>query len=205
MSKGQTIATQIDTLITSIENVEKNENKEEETKTATKPDQPESEYDLSAPYRIVVSENDKGGAEKLRIENFDINKIELKENEVLIDIRASGINFIDTYHRSGLYPNVQKIGKEGAGMIHKIGTKVENYKIGDKVCWFSIQGSYATHIVTTNDNIGLMKIPESLFKRYDNNQNEVFSISASIGIQALTAHYLCRSLFPVNKQTTVLI
>ena len=135
----------------------------ESSSKPTKPEQSPDEYDLSKPYRVVVQEGNQGGAEKLRIENFDIDSLEIKENQVLIDVHSSGINFIDTYHRSGLYKNVLNIGKEGAGIILKIGSKVDNYAIGDKVCWFSVQGSYATHIVTTNDNIGLMKIPESLF------------------------------------------
>ena len=139
-----------------------NEEKKQNEKPSC-PEQPSSEYDVSKPYKICVKEGNQGGAEKLCIDNFDLDTIVLEENEVLIDIHASGINFIDTYHRSGLYKNVLDIGKEGAGHIMTIGNKVNNYAVGDKVCWFEIQGSYATHAVTTCDNIGLMKIPESLF------------------------------------------
>ncbi len=138
------------------------EDEKKETKP-TCPEQPSSEYDLSKPYRIIVAKGNQGGAEKLRIENFDIDTIQLGDQQVLIDIHSSGINFIDTYHRSGLYKNTFSIGKEGAGVIIKIGDKVDNYSVNDKVCWFSIQGSYATHIITTNDNMGLMKIPQALF------------------------------------------
>eukprot|EP01083_Nonionella_stella_P211915 765765_1 len=103
---------------TSNNNESSTDIKEDEKKqTATCRDQPSSEYDLSKPYRIIVKEGNQGGAEKLCIENFDINNIKLNDNEVLINIHASGINFIDTYHRSGLYKNVFKIGKEGAGLI----------------------------------------------------------------------------------------
>ena len=167
-SKPGPITQKIDNLITTVtseHNIDMSSEEKSKPQSSSKPtcpEQSESEYDLSKPYRIVVKEGNQGGAEKLVIENFDLDTIKLKENEVLIDIHSSGINFIDTYHRSGLYKNVLKIGKEGSGIITKIGDKVDNYKVGDKVCWFSIQGSYATHIITTNDNFSLMKIPQSL-------------------------------------------
>eukprot|EP01083_Nonionella_stella_P030130 82687_1 len=212
MSTQATITRKLDNLIDSVASnmATKDDAKDQQTEEQkakpipTKPEQPSSEYDLSKPYRIIVKEGNQGGAEKLTIQNFDLDSIVLADNQLLIDIQSSGINFIDTYHRSGLYKNVFNLGKEGAGIVLKIGKKVDNYEPKDRVCWFSIQGSYATHIVTTNDNMGLMKIPPSLFNIYEDEQ-EAFDIAASIGIQALTAHYLCRSLYPVNNQTSVLI
>jgi len=177
---------------------------EEKKQSPTEPEQNPSEYDITRPFRVIVKEGNQGGAEKLVIENFDVDAIELEEKGILIDIHSSGINFIDTYHRSGLYKNTFNLGKEGAGTVLSVGSAVTKYSAGDRVCWFSIQGSYATHIVTTEDNMGLMKIPDSLFKGVTD-EEEVFDLGASLGIQALTAHYLCRSLFPVNTQHSVLI
>ena len=74
-----------------------------------------------------------GGPEVLKYEKLSIS--EPKENEVLIRHSAIGLNFIDTYHRSGLYPVPlpSGIGLEGAGIIEKVGPGVTNFKEGDKV------------------------------------------------------------------------
>ncbi len=72
-----------------------------------------------------------GGPEVLKYEKLSIS--EPKENEVLIKHSAIGLNFIDTYHRSGLYPVPlpSGIGLEGAGIIEKVGPSVKNFKEGD--------------------------------------------------------------------------
>ena len=76
-----------------------------------------------------------GGPEVLNYEKLSIS--EPKENEVLIKHSAIGLNFIDTYHRSGLYPVPlpSSIGLEGAGIIEKVGPSVKNFKEGDKVAY----------------------------------------------------------------------
>ena len=135
-----------------------------------------SDYDLTKPYHIITFKNDKGGPEKLRIKNITLPEV-LNDNDVLISVKACGINFIDTYHRSGLYPNVDNIGKEGSGLIIKIGKNVTKYKVNDQVLWHGIQGSYATHVISNENNKYLMNIPD-IFKNNDN----IYTISASLPI-----------------------
>ena len=93
---------------------------------------------------ILISKT--GGPEVLKLKNIKLK--DPKANEVLIENKAIGLNYIDTYHRSGLYPlNLpSNIGMEGSGIIKKIGSKVKKFKIGDKVAYASSPlGSYATH------------------------------------------------------------
>ena len=120
-------------------------------------------------YRIVTNENDKGGPEKMQIETFNLNDKEfiLSNNEILIQVKAIGINFIDTYHRSGLYPNPSnRLGKEGSGIVIKIGKNVTKFKPNDYICWFGVQGSYATHIKLNENNSSLIKIPKFMIDNY---------------------------------------
>jgi len=158
-------------------------------------------------YRIVVSENDKGGPEKMKIEHFEVK--EPKDNEVLIEVKACGVNFVDTYHRTGLYPGVTQLGREGSGVIIAIGKNVQDFQVNDKVCWAGLSGSYTTHL-TTDQIPSLMKIPKNIVKNDDSNENKdnelnLFKIAASIPLQGLTAHYLIQSVYKVTKDDTVLI
>ena len=83
----------------------------------------------------VVKIKKNGGPEVLEIENINLNKP--NPEEVLIQQKAIGLNFIDTYHRSGLYPLQlpSGIGAEGSGVIKEIGTKVKDFSVGDHVTY----------------------------------------------------------------------
>ena len=83
----------------------------------------------------VVKIEKTGGPELLKIENIKIG--EPGPNEALIETKAIGLNFIDTYHRSGSYPLKlpSGIGLEASGIIKKIGSKVQNLSIGDRVAY----------------------------------------------------------------------
>eukprot|EP01084_Bolivina_argentea_P073707 133742_1 len=154
-------------------------------------------------YRVVVRENDKGGAEKLIYEKYLLKSP--RDNQIVIQVKACGINFIDTYHRSGLYPGVTKLGLEGAGIVVAVGKNARNvYTIGDRVCWDSTIGSYSTHLITSIKNPNIIKIPQILFDTM-NNDLSVYKYAASILSQGLTAHYLCRDLYKVSSNDTVLI
>ena len=87
-----------------------------------------------------------GGPEVLELK--DIKLADPSNGEVLIKQVAIGLNYIDTYHRSGLYPVPlpSGIGLEGAGIIEKVGSDTDGFKVGDKVCYAAAPiGSYATH------------------------------------------------------------
>ena len=81
--------------------------------------------------RIIKIEK-TGGPEVLKLESIKLEKP--SSEEVTIEHKAIGLNFIDTYHRSGLYPIElpSGIGAEGSGIIKEIGSKVKNFSIGDK-------------------------------------------------------------------------
>ena len=102
-----------------------------------------------------------GGPEVLVIK--DIKLEDPKSGEVLIKNEAIGLNYIDTYHRSGLYPVElpSGIGIEGAGIIEKIGPDVKDFNIGDKVAYASMPiGSYATHRIFPTKK--LVKVPNEI-------------------------------------------
>ena len=115
--------------------------------------------------------------------------------EVLIQVEAAGVNFIDTYHRSGVYPRPRPcvLGMEGAGTICAVGPDVGQWHVGDRVAWPSVPGSYAEQLVAPADAI--VAIPEGITTR----------IAAAAMLQGATVHYLVRSTFPVTHGHTVLV
>ena len=106
----------------------------------------------------VVKIEKTGGPEVLKIESIELGKTGPKE--VLIEQKAIGLNFIDTYHRSGLYPIElpSGIGVEGSGIIKKIGSKVKDFSIGDHIAYSGTPlGAYSSERNYTTKN--LVKIP----------------------------------------------
>ena len=79
-------------------------------------------------------------------------------DEVLVRTEAVGVNFIDIYHRRGLYPQPlpMPIGQEGAGVIERIGGAVAALRVGDRVGWCGVPGSYATHVVVDSRCVALL-------------------------------------------------
>ena len=140
-----------------------------------------------------VNFSQTGGPEVLKYEKLSIS--EPKENEVLIKHSAIGLNFIDTYHRSGLYPVPlpSGIGLEGAGIIEKVGPSVKNFKEGDKVAYAAAPlGSYSTHRIYPTKN--LVKVPDGID----------LEIVACLMTKGLTTFYLLHKTYPVKKGQTVL-
>lgn len=135
-----------------------------------------------------------GGPEALALQEFTPEKP--GAGQVLIRHTAIGINFIDIYHRSGLYklPSYPAgIGLEGAGMVETTGQGVK-LKIGDRVAYCGgPPGSYATHRVI--DEKFLVKIPPNI-------RDET---AAAVMLKGLTVHYLLCQTFVVKKDHTVLI
>ena len=134
-----------------------------------------------------------GGPEVLKIVNVKLNKP--NPDEVLIEQKSIGLNFIDTYHRSGLYPiNLPSgIGAEAAGIIKEVGSKVKNFSVGDRVAYAGIPlGAYASERNYQTKN--LVKIPEEVN----------FNTAASIMTKGLTAFYLLYKTYPVSSSDTIL-
>jgi len=140
-----------------------------------------------------ISFSRTGGPEVLKYEELSISRP--KESEVLIKHSAIGLNFIDTYHRSGLYPVPlpSGIGLEGAGIIEKVGPGVKNFKEGDKVAYAAAPlGSYSTHRIYPTKN--LVKVPDGID----------LEIVACLMTKGLTTFYLLHKTYPVKKGQTVL-
>jgi len=134
-----------------------------------------------------------GGPEVLTL--VDLPAPEPKANEALIEIKAAGINFIDVYIREGRYPSPLPFiaGQEASGAITAVGSEVTNLKPGDRVAYCGTPGSYAEYAAVPADR--LVKTPSDLD----------FDSAAAAMLQGMTAHYLCRSTYPIKSGETALI
>ena len=134
-----------------------------------------------------------GGPEVLELQEITLRKP--KKDEVLIEHVAIGLNYIDTYHRSGLYPLTMpaELGMEASGVIKEIGPEVKNFSVGDKVAYAAMPlGAYSTHRIQKTNN--LVKVP-----------NEVdLTLAATLMTKGLTTYYLLHKTFPVSAGETIL-
>jgi NADPH:quinone reductase len=116
--------------------------------------------------------------------------------EVRIEQRAIGVNFIDTYFRSGLYPWPSSPlipGAEAAGVVAEVGEGVNDFKAGDRVAYTLPLGAYRTQRVVPADR--LVKLPDAI----------EFDVAASVMLKGLTAQFLLTSCYPVKAGETVLV
>ncbi len=142
--------------------------------------------------RIVKIEK-TGGPEVLKFETIKLG--EPNPDEVLIEHKAIGLNFIDIYHRSGLYPLElpSGIGGEGSGIIKKIGSKVKDFSVGDRVAYAGVPlGAYSSERNYPTKN--LVKIPNDIS----------FDIAATLMTKGLTSYYLLYKTYPVSANETIL-
>ena len=142
---------------------------------------------------LVVKIEKTGGPEVLKFEKITLKKPE--PDEVTIEQKAIGLNYIDTYHRSGLYPLKLPIGLglEGAGIITEVGSNVKNLKAGDKVAYAAIPlGSYSTHRNFPASK--LVKIPNGID----------LEIAATLMTKGLTTYYLLHQTYKVKSGDTIL-
>ena len=142
--------------------------------------------------RIVTIEK-TGEPEVLQIKNIKLEKP--KSEEVLIEHKAIGLNYIDTYHRSGLYPLQlpSGIGAEASGVIKEIGSQVKDFTVGDRVCYAGAPlGSYSSERNYPTKN--LVKIPKEID----------FDIAATLMTKGLTTFYLLHKTYPVSSNETIL-
>ena len=134
-----------------------------------------------------------GGPEVLEIKDITLSKP--GPDEVTIEHKAIGLNYIDTYHRSGLYPLKLPtgLGLEGAGIITDIGANVKEFKVGDKISYAGIPlGSYSSHRNFPTKN--LVKVPENID----------LEIAATLMTKGLTTFYLLHKTYPVKSGETIL-
>ena len=141
----------------------------------------------------VVKIEKTGDPEVLKIENIEIEQP--GPDEALIETKAIALNFIDCYHRSGLYPVKlpSGIGLEASGIIKKVGTKVKDLTVGDHVAYVSSPiGAYAEERVMPVNK--LVKIPAEIG----------LEVAATIMTKGLTTHYLLHKTYPVKANDTIL-
>lgn len=134
-----------------------------------------------------------GGPEVMKWEEIEVG--EPGEGQVRIKHRAVGLNYIDTYHRSGLYkislPAV--IGTEGAGEVTAVGPGVTEFKVGDRVAYASPMGAYAEERLIPAER--LVKVPDSIDDQ----------TAAAMMLQGMTVRYLLKETFKVGPGTTMLL
>ncbi|MGW4631839.1 quinone oxidoreductase family protein [Nocardia sp. NPDC004415] len=140
---------------------------------------------------IQVSEH--GGPEVLR--SVELPDPRIGPGQLLVDTQAIGVNFIDTYFRTGLYPQATPYipGSEGTGIVAAVGAEVTGFAVGDRVAWASAPGSYAEKVAVDAD--AAVRVPEGVEP----------TVAAAALLQGMTAHYLVESVFRPEPGDPVLI
>jgi NADPH:quinone reductase len=134
-----------------------------------------------------------GGPEVLRYEQVD--QPVPGPGEALVQVHAAGVNFLEIYHRTGLYKVALPFtpGSEAAGRVVEVGPGVSDIKVGDQVASQNFRGSYAEFSVAKADR--LVVLPTGVSPQ----------MAAATMLQGMTAHYLASSTFPLNKTHTCLV
>jgi len=141
----------------------------------------------------VVVADPVGGPENLKY--VDVPVPEPGEGEVLVKVEAIGVNYIDTYFRTGFYRALEspvKLGNEAAGNVAKAG-KGTNWQSGQRVAYAMARGSYAEYAVVPQQF--LVELPPAIS----------FEDGAAVMLQGMTAHYLAHSTFALKAGDTCLI
>jgi NADPH:quinone reductase len=134
-----------------------------------------------------------GGPEVLEL--VDLAVPEAKGAEAVVKVVAAGVNFIDVYYREGRYKAVMPFvpGQEAAGDVIAVGPEVTNVKVGDRVAYTMVLGSYAEYAIVAADR--LVKIPAGIS----------YEQAASAMLQGMTAHYVSHDTYPLKKGETALV
>ena len=134
-----------------------------------------------------------GGPEVLQWEEVEVG--EPGPGQVKLKQEAAGLNFIDVYHRTGLYPQPSPFtpGVEGAGIVDSVGESVANVKAGDRVAYAGPIGGYAEERLIDADRV--VKLPKDISSEQ----------AAAMMLQGMTAQMLLRSVFPVQEGDTILV
>jgi NADPH:quinone reductase len=141
----------------------------------------------------AVRIHETGGPEVLRVDQIDLP--EPDDGEVLVRVDHAGLNFLDTYQRSGAYPMDLPFtaGNEGAGEIVSVGDGVTAWDEGDAVAFVGVTGTYAEYIAAPADRC--VRVPAGVGTR----------LAAAASLQGMTAHYLAHSTYVLDEGDIVLI
>ncbi|MEV0702146.1 quinone oxidoreductase [Saccharopolyspora sp. NPDC050389] len=134
-----------------------------------------------------------GGPEVLEYSEAELS--DPQPGQLLVEVAAAGVNFIDTYQRSGIYSMKLPFtpGSEGAGKVVAVGPDVTGFDVGDRVAWAMAPGSYAERALVPADKA--VRVPDGVDDR----------TAAAALLQGLTAHYLITSTYPVRTGETALV
>jgi len=134
-----------------------------------------------------------GGPEAMELVELPVPQP--KPNEAVVKLAASGVNFIDVYIREGRYksPLPFVLGQEGAGVVTAVGSEAKSVKVGDRVAWTGLLGSYAEYAAVASDR--LVPIPQGV------SDHE----AAAAMLQGMTAHYLSHDTYPLQRGETALV
>lgn len=148
----------------------------------------ESKADMKA-----IQVKQVGGPEVMEL--VDLPVPQPKANEAVVKLSASGVNFIDVYIREGRYkaPLPFVLGQEGAGTVTAIGADVKSVKVGDRVAWASVLGSYAEYAAIPAER--LVPVPRGVGDQQ----------AAAAMLQGMTAHYLSHDTYPLKRGETALV
>lgn len=129
------------------------------------------------------------------LEYTEIDAPEAGPGAIAVQVAAAGVNFIDIYHRQGVYPLPlpRVLGLEGAGRVIAVGDGVTGFAVGDRVAWLDVDGSYAQVAVDTSDKF--IPVPAAVSDEQ----------AAAVTLQGLTAHALATDVYRIEPDDTVLI
>ena len=115
--------------------------------------------------------------------------------EIVVEVAGAGLNYIDTYHRTGLYPVELPLvpGLEGAGTVTQVGPGVTTLSVGDQVAWATNPGSYAGQVAMRADHA--VKVPDEID----------LEVAAALPLQGMTAHFLATSTYPLGPGDRCLV
>jgi NADPH2:quinone reductase len=141
----------------------------------------------------AIRVHETGGPEVLREEAIPVPTP--GPGDALVRVEFAGVNFIDTYKRSGLYkvPLPIILGEEGAGVVEKVGDGVSEVHVGDRVAWASVLGAYAEYAVIKAAR--LVPVPRKVDTR----------VASAVMLQGMTAHYLATTTYPLKQGNRCLV
>jgi NADPH:quinone reductase len=141
----------------------------------------------------IIQVSQTGGPAALA--SAETDRPEPAAGQVLVKVEAAGVNFVDTYHRSGLYPKQLPFtpGSEGAGTVAALGPDVTGVAVGDRVGSVELVGAYAEYALAPADR--LIPLPDGVSTEQ----------AAAVLLQGMTAQYLVTGSYPIRKGDTVLV
>ncbi|HEU4676039.1 MAG TPA: quinone oxidoreductase [Motilibacteraceae bacterium] len=142
--------------------------------------------------RAVLVESN-GGPEVLAVR--DVEAPTPGTGQLLVQVAAAGVNYMDTYQREGVYqvPTPFVLGSEGAGRVLAVGEGVQDVAVGDRVAWSQAQGSYAEQVLVPAEKA--VPVPDGVGD----------DVAAAVLLQGLTAHYLVTSTYAMSEGDPVLV